>query len=282
MPRRVRATGGSRPSSTASARTSNLGIGTYADAGSGGAPCRLARRLVPGPRPAAHALFGADRTKISPYSPSSRLFLETFVHRAVTAARLCRVAGGEDPRRSGAPASKRCAMPRSSITRACGRCSRPVLPGALDRVGGPPRHRCRVRGISRGRRRGSRGARHVRGVVGAFQGSGSALARGLARSVPPRRNGRGGRGRPRPRRGRVVPRVVAVPRRSAIGRCIGAGARHRDADRTLPRSRRRCRPRRFGDLVASRAFRRSRLDRRAAGPAGAEGSGLGSAGLRSP
>ena len=54
----------------------NLGIGTYADvreAARGAAP--LGASFI-GLSP-VHALFASDRTKVSPYSPSSRLFLET-------------------------------------------------------------------------------------------------------------------------------------------------------------------------------------------------------------
>ena len=54
----------------------NLGIGSYADIGEAvrGAGPLGASFLGLSP---VHALFSADRTKISPYSPSSRLFLET-------------------------------------------------------------------------------------------------------------------------------------------------------------------------------------------------------------
>jgi (1->4)-alpha-D-glucan 1-alpha-D-glucosylmutase len=55
---------------------SNLGIGTYTDAGKAAADAGALGASFLGLSP-VHALFGADRTKISPYSPSSRLFLET-------------------------------------------------------------------------------------------------------------------------------------------------------------------------------------------------------------
>lgn len=54
----------------------NIGIGTYADAGQAAHDAGLRGASFLGLSP-VHALFGADRTKISPYSPSSRLFLET-------------------------------------------------------------------------------------------------------------------------------------------------------------------------------------------------------------
>ncbi|WP_412759740.1 malto-oligosyltrehalose synthase [Methylorubrum subtropicum] len=54
----------------------NLGIGTYADAGRAARDAGLRGASFLGLSP-AHALFPSDRTKISPYSPSSRLFLET-------------------------------------------------------------------------------------------------------------------------------------------------------------------------------------------------------------
>ncbi|HEX8168176.1 MAG TPA: malto-oligosyltrehalose synthase [Beijerinckiaceae bacterium] len=54
----------------------NLGIGTYADAGKAAEDAGALGASYLGLSP-VHALFGADRTKISPYSPSSRLFLET-------------------------------------------------------------------------------------------------------------------------------------------------------------------------------------------------------------
>ena len=54
----------------------NLGIGTYADAGKAAADAGALGASYLGLSP-VHALFGADRGKISPYSPSSRLFLET-------------------------------------------------------------------------------------------------------------------------------------------------------------------------------------------------------------
>ena len=54
----------------------NLGIGTYADAGRAARDAALRGASFLGLSP-AHALFPTDRTKISPYSPSSRLFLET-------------------------------------------------------------------------------------------------------------------------------------------------------------------------------------------------------------
>jgi (1->4)-alpha-D-glucan 1-alpha-D-glucosylmutase len=54
----------------------NLGIGSYADAGRAARDAGLRGASFLGLSP-VHALFEADRTKISPYSPSSRLFLET-------------------------------------------------------------------------------------------------------------------------------------------------------------------------------------------------------------
>ena len=54
----------------------NIGIGTYADAGEAAREAGLRGAAFLGLSP-VHALFGSDRTKISPYSPSSRLFLET-------------------------------------------------------------------------------------------------------------------------------------------------------------------------------------------------------------
>ncbi|HEX8663166.1 MAG TPA: malto-oligosyltrehalose synthase [Beijerinckiaceae bacterium] len=54
----------------------NLGIGTYVDAGTAAEDAGALGASFLGLSP-VHALFGADRTKISPYSPSSRLFLET-------------------------------------------------------------------------------------------------------------------------------------------------------------------------------------------------------------
>ncbi|KQO71027.1 malto-oligosyltrehalose synthase [Methylobacterium sp. Leaf89] len=54
----------------------NLGIGSYADAGRAARAAGLRGASFLGLSP-VHALFATDRTKISPYSPSSRLFLET-------------------------------------------------------------------------------------------------------------------------------------------------------------------------------------------------------------
>ncbi|MGU3538208.1 malto-oligosyltrehalose synthase [Methylobacterium sp. A54F] len=54
----------------------NIGIGTYADAGRAARDAGLRGASFLGLSP-VHALFASDRTKISPYSPSSRLFLET-------------------------------------------------------------------------------------------------------------------------------------------------------------------------------------------------------------
>ncbi len=54
----------------------NIGIGTYSDAGEAAREAALRGAAFLGLSP-VHALFGSDRTKISPYSPSSRLFLET-------------------------------------------------------------------------------------------------------------------------------------------------------------------------------------------------------------
>jgi len=54
----------------------NLGIGSYADAGRAARDAGLRGASFLGLSP-VHALFPTDRTKISPYSPSSRLFLET-------------------------------------------------------------------------------------------------------------------------------------------------------------------------------------------------------------
>ncbi len=54
----------------------NLGIGSYADAGRAARDAGLRGASFLGLSP-VHALFESDRTKISPYSPSSRLFLET-------------------------------------------------------------------------------------------------------------------------------------------------------------------------------------------------------------
>ncbi|NNM74483.1 malto-oligosyltrehalose synthase [Enterovirga aerilata] len=55
---------------------SNLGIGSYADIGEAASGAGPLGASFLGLSP-VHALFSADRTKISPYSPSSRLFLET-------------------------------------------------------------------------------------------------------------------------------------------------------------------------------------------------------------
>ncbi|HVV93375.1 MAG TPA: malto-oligosyltrehalose synthase [Hyphomicrobiales bacterium] len=54
----------------------DLGIGDYAAAGRLAAEAGATGAAFLGLSP-VHALFGADRSKISPYSPSSRLFLET-------------------------------------------------------------------------------------------------------------------------------------------------------------------------------------------------------------
>ncbi len=54
----------------------NLGIGSYADVGHAAADAGALGAAFLGLSP-VHALFPSDRTKISPYSPSSRLFLET-------------------------------------------------------------------------------------------------------------------------------------------------------------------------------------------------------------
>ncbi|HEX8417185.1 MAG TPA: malto-oligosyltrehalose synthase [Methylobacterium sp.] len=54
----------------------NLGIGSYVDAGRAARDAGLRGASFLGLSP-LHALFETDRTKISPYSPSSRLFLET-------------------------------------------------------------------------------------------------------------------------------------------------------------------------------------------------------------
>ncbi|KQT90397.1 malto-oligosyltrehalose synthase [Methylobacterium sp. Leaf466] len=54
----------------------NLGIGSYADAGRAARDAGLRGASFLGLSP-VHALFESDRSKISPYSPSSRLFLET-------------------------------------------------------------------------------------------------------------------------------------------------------------------------------------------------------------
>lgn len=54
----------------------NLGIGTYVDTGEAAEDAGTLGASFLGLSP-VHALFAADRTKISPYSPSSRLFLET-------------------------------------------------------------------------------------------------------------------------------------------------------------------------------------------------------------
>ena len=54
----------------------NLGIGSYVDAGRAARDAGLRGASFLGLSP-VHALFESDRSKISPYSPSSRLFLET-------------------------------------------------------------------------------------------------------------------------------------------------------------------------------------------------------------
>ena len=71
---------------------------------------RRARRLVPGLSP-VHALFAADRTKISPYSPSSRLFLETLLidPTAVDGLRRAAARRGCSTTRARARGSARCA-----------------------------------------------------------------------------------------------------------------------------------------------------------------------------
>ena len=55
---------------------SNLGIGSYADVEEAATGAASLGAAFLGLSP-VHALFASDRTKISPYSPSSRLFLET-------------------------------------------------------------------------------------------------------------------------------------------------------------------------------------------------------------
>ena len=69
----------------------NFGIGSYGDVreAAKGAAARGASFLGLSP---LHALFAADRTKVSPYSPSSRLFLEP-LH--IDPAALPRIAGSE-------------------------------------------------------------------------------------------------------------------------------------------------------------------------------------------
>ncbi|MFE1602805.1 malto-oligosyltrehalose synthase [Methylobacterium sp. ID0610] len=54
----------------------NIGIGTYADAGQAARDAGARGAAFLGLSP-VHALFPSDRHKVSPYSPSSRLFLET-------------------------------------------------------------------------------------------------------------------------------------------------------------------------------------------------------------
>ncbi|ACL62284.1 malto-oligosyltrehalose synthase [Methylobacterium nodulans] len=54
----------------------NLGIGTYTDAGRAATDAGARGAAFLGLSP-VHALFPSDRHKVSPYSPSSRLFLET-------------------------------------------------------------------------------------------------------------------------------------------------------------------------------------------------------------
>ena len=258
----------------------NLGIGTYADAGQAAHDAGLRGASFLGLSP-VHALFGADRTKISPYSPSSRLFLETLF---IAPSLLPGFAGSRAEKILAELAPRVEALRDAALVDHQGvwEVLSPVLQAlwtesearrgtdaafAAFREDGGEDLEAHATFEALSEHFKAQGAHWLGDWPEAFRRAGTDAVVDFARDHA---------------RGRVVPCVVAVPRRSAIGRCIGAGARHRDADRALPRSRRRCRPRRFGDLVASRAFRRSRLDRRAAGPAGAEGSGLGSAGLRSP
>lgn len=79
----------------------NIGIGSYSDVGQAAEEAGALGASFVGLSP-VHALFAADRTKISPYSPSSRLFLETLYidprgipgFAGSKAARLLEAAGG--------------------------------------------------------------------------------------------------------------------------------------------------------------------------------------------
>jgi (1->4)-alpha-D-glucan 1-alpha-D-glucosylmutase len=99
----------------------NFGIGDYSDVAraADGAGALGASFLGLSP---VHALFSADRTKISPYSPSSRLFLETlFIDPTAWMSfrearpRVC--ARAQTPRRASLP----CAKARLSTTQPSGR-----------------------------------------------------------------------------------------------------------------------------------------------------------------
>ena len=202
----------------------NLGIGSYADvkqAVLGAAPLGASfLGLSP-----VHALFSADRTKISPYSPSSRLFLET-IH--IDPKAIAGFAGSQ-----GAHVFWPSTRPRISAMR-----DLPLvdhhgvwaeLSPILEALWAERERTNRTR-VSRRFGANSapslRSARHLRGAVGAFSRAGQVVARRLAGGVPARpggdavqRFGHGAQGAGR------LPRLAAIPGGPSARRRCGNTAR---------------------------------------------------------
>lgn len=84
-------------------RPDDLGIGDYGAVGQAAQGAGALGASFLGLSP-VHALFASDRTKISPYSPSSRLFLETLY---IDPAAIPGFAGSEAARRLGEPEMRR-------------------------------------------------------------------------------------------------------------------------------------------------------------------------------
>ena len=200
--------------------------------------------------------FGADRGKISPYSPSSRLFLETLHIDPAPWSRVSRAA-----RRSASSTSPRtriAALREAAARRprrrlggpaACPRCAVGDVQGSrrsgLRRL--PPR--------ARGRRsRTTPPSRRSPSISAPRGGLGRRMA-GSATAPPPRPRGRALPRRP-PGAGRL-PCLAAMARRQPARGGLPARARRRHDARPLPRPRRRRRPWRLRGLVASGALRRT-------------------------
>ncbi len=256
----------------------NIGIGTYADAGEAAREAALRGAAFLGLSP-VHALFASDRTKISPYSPSSRLFLETLF---IAPRSLPGLAGSRAEALLAERADAIAALREAALVDHQG--VHDVLDPVLRALwADSPARAGTDAGFERFRQEGGadlashavfealsehfrqQGAHWLGDWPEEFRRAGTEAVRAFAAE-----NAERGR----------LPCLAAIPRRPAARRGVRGGARRRHAGRALSGPGGRRRPGRLRDLVASRALRRQGVDRRAAGPAGPQGPELGPAGLR--
>ncbi len=231
-----------------------------------------------------HALFPHDPARASPYSPSSRLFLNTLY---IDVEAVPELAECEEARQLVASAAFQARLEalraRACVDYAGGRRGEARSAGASRRAF--PRAPSRAVDAARGRvprirpagRRGHRAPRALRGAAGPppWRGCRRVGLAPMAGAVSRSRQPRGAELRARASRGhrhRALPAVAGRPAAAARRR---ARPRSRDGAGALPRPRGLDRPRRRRGVVEPVALRRVGERRRAARRVQSPGAGLG-------